>query len=672
MKINKYLFLLLLFAIQIKAQSILFFDDFSSGSLTNWSIKDDSPPYSGPSTWSVQDGVLRQTSNIWAYSGQDEFVYHMGTHIVRGDESWINYSFNAKVKSLDDDGIGLVFRYSDAKNYYRFILLQDKNNGGPFQRLQVVENGKPKTIFEVKNEKSIPTDWFVMTIDVRNDSITGFINAEQIFKVQDATYTSGKIGMMCYANAGAHFDSISVTKEKHIYSKPITSTVYVDRAPYIQMPEETSCIIAWVSKNKQRGKVEYGLTNSYGTVVDEDSLSNRHAVKLNNLKPNTKYFYRVVVDNVALSEGSYFFTAKPSSKKEVSFLIFGDSGVGNQTQYKVAGLMEKHIDQIDFLLHVGDVSQSNGQEYDDIFYKPYKNIVAKKNVYLAVGNHDTYYDQAETYLREFILPSNNAQNSERYYSFSWGNVFFICFDSNIDYLPGSAQYKFMEAELNSEKRKSTDWTVIYFHHPPYCELWDTWDGEADVRNYLHPMFKKYNVDFVFNGHTHGYERGELDGVNYIITGGGGGGLDTYGRNWQHISKSIAAHHYTKVDITENTLNLTAVDIDEKVIDKLSIYKSIADVENQTDVIIPHFSLEQNYPNPFNPTTKIRFNLSANSLVKLDVYNSIGQLVRNILNKEMPKGSHEVDFDGKELSSGVYFYKISAGKYFEEKKMIIIK
>ena len=669
---NKFLMLVIIFSSHLFSQSTLLFDDFKTNTLVGWLIKDDSPPYSGPSNWFIQDGILRQSSNIWAYAGQDEFVYHMGTHIVRGDQNWENYSLNAKVKSLDDDGIGLIFRYRNEKNYYRFLLLQDRNNGGPFQRLQVIENGKPKTLFEVKNEKSIPSDWFTMTIDVRNDSITGYINAERIFKVQDATYSIGKIGLMCYANSGVHFDSITVSKDKLVYSKPVNEIIYTDRAPYIQGPEENSCYIAWLSNNKTRGKVEYGLSTSYGSVVEEDSLRNRHAVHLTNLKPNTRYYYVVTVDNIVLSEGNYFYTKKPVSKKEVSFLIFGDSGVANSTQYKIASLMEKQVDEIDFLLHVGDVNQNNGQEYDDIFYKPYKNIVAKKNVYLAVGNHDTYFDQAETYLREFILPNNNSQNSERYYSFSWGNVFFICLDSNLDYLPGSVLNKFLESELNSAKRDAADWTMIYFHHPPYCEMWDSWDGEPDVRNYLHPLFKKHKVDFVFNGHTHSYERGELDGINYIITGGGGGGLDTYGRNWQHITKSISAHHFTKVDVRENNLTLTAIDINENVIDKLSVYKSISEVENNPEMIIPQFSLEQNYPNPFNPVTKIRFNLSADSNVKLDVFNSLGQEIKNLINQQMSKGSHEIEFNARDLSSGVYFYKITAGKYFEGKKLIIIK
>lgn len=90
-----------------------------------------------------------------------------------------------------------------------------------------------------------------------------------------------------------------------------------------------------------------------------------------------------------------------------------------------------------------------------------------------------------------------------------------------------------------------------------------------------------------------------------------------------------------------------------------------------------FSLEQNHPNPFNPITKITFELPANSDVKLIVYNTIGQLVAELINDELNAGRHEFDFDAQNLSSGIYYYTLSAagkdGKVFHStRKMILIK
>ena len=86
-----------------------------------------------------------------------------------------------------------------------------------------------------------------------------------------------------------------------------------------------------------------------------------------------------------------------------------------------------------------------------------------------------------------------------------------------------------------------------------------------------------------------------------------------------------------------------------------------------------FSLYQNYPNPFNPSTIIRFGIPENSNVSLSIYNVLGELVESpIVNQFMEQGFHEIRFNGNNYSSGVYLYKISAGKYSQIKKMVLIK
>jgi hypothetical protein len=88
----------------------------------------------------------------------------------------------------------------------------------------------------------------------------------------------------------------------------------------------------------------------------------------------------------------------------------------------------------------------------------------------------------------------------------------------------------------------------------------------------------------------------------------------------------------------------------------------------------HFKLNQNFPNPFNPSTKIDFQVPAESSVKITVYDITGKVVDVILNTVVPAGNHNViwNTNGKNLSSGVYFYKLESGSYSEEKKMLLIK
>lgn len=86
-----------------------------------------------------------------------------------------------------------------------------------------------------------------------------------------------------------------------------------------------------------------------------------------------------------------------------------------------------------------------------------------------------------------------------------------------------------------------------------------------------------------------------------------------------------------------------------------------------------FSLSQNFPNPFNPTTMINFVIPQKSAVSLNVYDMSGKLVAELINNETKtEGSYAYEFDGSRLSSGMYVYRLTAGKYSETRKMILVK
>jgi len=89
-------------------------------------------------------------------------------------------------------------------------------------------------------------------------------------------------------------------------------------------------------------------------------------------------------------------------------------------------------------------------------------------------------------------------------------------------------------------------------------------------------------------------------------------------------------------------------------------------------IITDFKLEQNYPNPFNPSTVISYSSPKQSMVTLKVYNLLGQLVTTLVDQPQSAGNHEFKFNAGHLSSGVYFYSIKAGEFFQTKKMMLLK
>ncbi len=106
--------------------------------------------------------------------------------------------------------------------------------------------------------------------------------------------------------------------------------------------------------------------------------------------------------------------------------------------------------------------------------------------------------------------------------------------------------------------------------------------------------------------------------------------------------------------------------------KKIVVKNASSIKEVSNKIPDGFELKQNFPNPFNPSTKIRFALPANSNVILTVMDINGKVVAELYNGALKAGSYEYDFNAKNLSSGIYFYKLSADNYSEVRKMSLIK
>jgi hypothetical protein len=139
--------------------------------------------------------------------------------------------------------------------------------------------------------------------------------------------------------------------------------------------------------------------------------------------------------------------------------------------------------------------------------------------------------------------------------------------------------------------------------------------------------------------------------------------------------------YTFVSRDGAYVSLSAVDVSAPLTGTIPITKNTtwgpavftpATGISTTTEVPKAFSLEQNYPNPFNPATSIRYGLPQQMHVSLDVYNLIGQKVATLVNGNQSAGFHEVHFNGANLPSGVYFYRITADNYVKTLKMVLTK
>jgi hypothetical protein len=120
-----------------------------------------------------------------------------------------------------------------------------------------------------------------------------------------------------------------------------------------------------------------------------------------------------------------------------------------------------------------------------------------------------------------------------------------------------------------------------------------------------------------------------------------------------------------------TLYITAID-DSNATACDSIQLILTTINSLSDRTPKIFELTQNFPNPFNRSTTIHFSLPTSEKVKIELFNFLGQKVATILNQQLQIGFHRVVFNAKNLPSGIYTYKITAGPFQDVKKMLYLK
>jgi hypothetical protein len=304
------------------------------------------------------------------------------------------------------------------------------------------------------------------------------------------------------------------------------------REPYLQSATQTSVIIKWRSNSTKDFNVKIGINaDALQTfIIKKPTINNE--VQVDKLIPNTKYYYSISNQELSTVSGSFYTLPKAASTQKMEFVIFGDCGTNTVKQREVLSAVKSHFEEqrIDGVLLLGDNAYAYGhdEEYQNNFFNIYQDQLLKNTVlWPTPGNHD-YADRTgpnlfgnhPPYFDIFSLPTNGqsgglASNTESYYYFDIGNIHFVSLDSygrvndkRMSDLLG-AQAVWLQNDLSQNKQ---DWTVVYFHHPPFSKGSHDSDKEQeliDIRNNLVPIFDKYNVDLVMNGHSHNYERSYL-------------------------------------------------------------------------------------------------------------------------------------------------------------------
>jgi len=324
------------------------------------------------------------------------------------------------------------------------------------------------------------------------------------------------------------------------------------RGPLIQNPDglTSTTTILWWTDVAGDSTVEYGTTMALGSSVNVPqagsceigSAGTCHTVPLTGLTPGAKYFYQLKTGGVTVvpvSSSSYFHAFKtPADTSDLVFNVIGDWGAASGSQNSLANLQNSNDDP-HMILTVGDNAYQNGTQSDwdnNAFTTAYRNLLKHTYFFPALGNHDLYDVgngnwASSVEIRMHTLPRNApGGQEERYFSFDTQDAHFVVLDSNIP--TDATQINWLAADLAATTRK---WKFVFLHHTPYscANGIASLGSDMNVRNNWDPIFEQYEVDIVFTGHDHIYERsrfmdvtgGDGKGTYYVMTGGGGQTLD---------------------------------------------------------------------------------------------------------------------------------------------------
>lgn len=330
--------------------------------------------------------------------------------------------------------------------------------------------------------------------------------------------------------------------------------------PYLQNGSTDRMVVMLESDQLVSLEVEYGFTSGYGQSVAMSAVPSGgstyfYRALLPDLAADTTYHYRISAPGgIGITADKTFKTA-PEGWQDISFSALGDiqrSNVRTTSELRFAwdedpwepakSMLQEMVDRdLDFMIGLGDhaqdgntytpTRQSHLERTADIFgrHAPF---------YIGWGNHDGSNPNHPLRLSA-DMPSrfrtdtlSATQPSSGYGSFTFTHSgvhftcleHFACFTGSHSWISNSANNDitngWLDQALSSPEAQNARFRVLVIHVPPFVERWMSPSNRTPLINHLVPRLEQYNVDLCMSGHMHAYERGKINGVQYVVSGAG--------------------------------------------------------------------------------------------------------------------------------------------------------
>jgi hypothetical protein len=324
----------------------------------------------------------------------------------------------------------------------------------------------------------------------------------------------------------------SATSAVAVLTVQIAPPALVLRGPYLQTPTTSNLVVRWRTDRATDSRVRFGLADDdLAFEATDATVTAEHSVTLSGLSSDTKYFYALGSGtDIQASGAGYFFHTPPAGPKPTRIWAIGDSGTASFGSTAPLAVRDAYAGftatrPTDVWLMLGDNAYGVGtdSQYQTAVFDVFEQLLRTTPLWSTIGNHETYGPApggALAYFDIFNLPEDGraggvASGSERYYGFDYGDIHFVCLDSEIsDNSPTSPMLTWLEQDLAANTK---EWLIAFWHSPPYTKGSHDSDFEENLvqmRESVVPVLESYGVDLVLCGHSHSYERSFLLNGHY--------------------------------------------------------------------------------------------------------------------------------------------------------------
>jgi len=303
------------------------------------------------------------------------------------------------------------------------------------------------------------------------------------------------------------------------------------RGPYLQNATKTNIVVRWRTSAPTNSVVRFGLADGALTWgVTNLAFTSNHSVLLTNLAPDTKYFYAIGATETNWAGGTdYLFQTLTATNRPLRIWTMGDFGTTGLYGDGALAVRDAYRSftgsrYTDAWIMLGDNAYQNGtdEDFQRALFDVYPAQLRQMPVWSTIGNHETYGADTNGYIAYYDIFAHPEageaggvpSGTTRYYSFDFGNVHFVCLDSEIsERTPDGAMATWLREDLMAN---TNQWLIAYFHSPPYSKGSHNSDDDTDsagrlrdMRQVFVPILESFGVDLVLCGHSHIYERSML-------------------------------------------------------------------------------------------------------------------------------------------------------------------